>query len=105
MPDSLKKDDLKSILYPTLINDGSFFGRRLQPNRVTKLVKSELVKKDNYRIIFDRREAIKEALDMIENEDVVLILGKGHEDYQILGHEKVHLDDAEEVRKYLENSY
>ena len=62
------------------------------------------VKKDNYRIIFDRREAIKEALDMIENEDVVLILGKGHEDYQILGHEKVHLDDAEEVRKYLENS-
>ena len=62
------------------------------------------VKKDNYRIIFDRREAIKEALDMIKNEDVVLILGKGHEDYQILGHEKVHLDDAEEVRKYLENS-
>ena len=44
--DSLKKDDLESIVYPTLINDGSFFGRRLQPNRVTKLVKSELVKKN-----------------------------------------------------------
>ena len=42
--DSLRKDELEGIVYPTLINDGSFFGRRLQPNRVTKLVKSDLVK-------------------------------------------------------------
>lgn len=60
------------------------------------------VKKDNYIKITDRVEAIKYALDMIEDNDVVLILGKGHEDYQIVGHEKHHLDDAEEVRKYIE---
>lgn len=56
----------------------------------------------NYEVELDRREAIKKALDMIEENDVVLILGKGHEDYQIIGHEKTHLDDAEEVRKYIE---
>ena len=49
----------------------------------------------------EERKAIVKALDMIEKDDVVLILGKGHEDYQIIGHEKIHLDDAEEVRKYL----
>ncbi len=59
---------------------------------------------NNYEVELDRRTAIKKALDMIEKNDVVLILGKGHEDYQIIGHEKIHLDDAEEVRKYIENT-
>lgn len=58
---------------------------------------------DNYEVELDRRKAIVKALDMMQKDDVVLILGKGHEDYQILGHEKVHLDDAEEVRKYIES--
>lgn len=58
---------------------------------------------NNYEVELDRRKAIVKALDSMEKNDVVLILGKGHEDYQILGHEKVHLDDAEEVRKYIEN--
>ena len=62
------------------------------------------VKKDNYEVCLDRREAIKKALDMIEKDDIVLLLGKGHEDYQILGHTKVHLDDSEEVLKYIEKS-
>lgn len=59
------------------------------------------VSTNNYEVELDRRKAIAKALDMINKNDVVLILGKGHEDYQILGHEKVHLDDAEEVRKYI----
>ena len=62
------------------------------------------VKKDNYEVCLDRREAIKKALDMIEKDDIVLLLGKGHEDYQILGHTKVHLDDSEEILKYIEKS-
>ena len=60
------------------------------------------VSTSNYEVELDRREAIKKALDMINKDDVVLILGKGHEDYQIIGHDKIHLDDAEEVRKYIE---
>lgn len=59
------------------------------------------VNKDNYRVIHDRREAIKNGLDMIGENDTLLILGKGHEDYQIIGHEKVHLSDKEEVLKYI----
>ena len=60
------------------------------------------VRKDNYEVEIDRPIAIRKGLDMIGNNDVLLILGKGHEDYQIIGHTKHHLDDAEEVRKYLE---
>lgn len=44
--DTLKKEELSDTLYPVLINDGKFLGRHLQPNRVTKLVKSSLVKQN-----------------------------------------------------------
>ena len=59
------------------------------------------VEKTNYEVILDRHEAIKKALDKINKEDIVLLLGKGHEDYQILGHEKVHFDDSEEIKNYI----
>lgn len=57
----------------------------------------EGVTKDNYEIIYDRKDAIKKAIDIMEDKDIVLLLGKGHENYQIIGREKIHLDDAEEV--------
>lgn len=59
------------------------------------------VKKENYQVIFDRQEAIKKGLDMLTSEDILLILGKGHEDYQIIGHTKHHLSDKEEVLNWL----
>ena len=59
------------------------------------------VHKDNYEIIFDRKEAINKGLEMLNKNDTLLILGKGHEDYQIIGHEKHHLDDKEIVLDYL----
>lgn len=49
----------------------------------------------------DRKEAIKAAIEMAKDGDVVMVAGKGHEDYQIIGREKLHLDDREEVRKAL----
>lgn len=51
--------------------------------------------------ITDRREAIHELLTLAEPGDVLFILGKGHEDYQILGTERVHFDDREVVREFL----
>ena len=51
--------------------------------------------------IVDRREAIKTACAIAQKGDVVLVAGKGHEDYQIIGHEKHHLDDKEIVLDYL----
>ncbi len=49
----------------------------------------------------DRRKAIKTALDHATAGDVVLIAGKGHEDYQIIGTEKIYFDDAFEVVQWL----
>lgn len=49
----------------------------------------------------DRRKAIHLALKHAGEGDVVLIAGKGHEDYQIVGREKIHFDDREVVREYL----
>ena len=63
----------------------------------------EGVKKDNYEVILDRRQAIKHGIDIMEKDDILLILGKGHEDYQIIGKEKIHLNDVEEVLNYKSN--
>lgn len=49
--------------------------------------------------ILDRREAIKTACALAQSGDVVLIAGKGHEDYQIVQGVKHHFDDREEVLK------
>ena len=49
--------------------------------------------------IADRREAIRTAAMMAEKGDVILIAGKGHEDYQEIKGVKHHFDDREEVRK------
>ena len=50
----------------------------------------------------DRRKAIHTAIEMAEEGDVIIIAGKGHEDYQILGREKIHFDDREHAREALE---
>jgi len=56
-----------------------------------------------YLIISDRREAIHRAIQKAEPSDVVLIAGKGHETYQIVGNEKFHFDDREIALEALEN--
>ena len=55
-----------------------------------------------YRKVVDRREAIGEAIREARPGDMVLIAGKGHEDYQILGTTKVHFDDREVAREAIE---
>ena len=55
-----------------------------------------------YKKIADRREAIHEAIQEARSKDLVLIAGKGHEDYQIIGHESFHFDDKEVAREALD---
>lgn len=57
-----------------------------------------------YEMIEDRRQAIEHALEIAEKGDIVLVAGKGHEDYQIIGKEKIHFDDEEVIRHYLEEN-
>ena len=54
-----------------------------------------------YEKIADRREAIHRAIAEARTSDLVLIAGKGHEDYQILGREVFHFDDKEVAREAL----
>lgn len=55
--------------------------------------------RERTHMIPDRAQAINTAIDMANAGDAVLIAGKGHEDYQIIGKEKHHFDDREEVMK------
>src|SRR5690606_31883214 len=56
---------------------------------------------NNYIIEIDRALAIKRGIDMLDKEDILLILGKGHETYQEIQRVKHHFDDKEEVEKIL----
>jgi UDP-N-acetylmuramoyl-L-alanyl-D-glutamate--2,6-diaminopimelate ligase len=56
-------------------------------------------------VIGDRAQAIQMAIQMAQPGDGILIAGKGHEDYQILGTEKIHFDDREQARLFLAEKY
>ncbi len=54
-----------------------------------------------YEIVLDRREAIARALELASAEDVVVLLGKGHEGYQLIGERRLPFDEATVVRELL----
>ena len=58
-------------------------------------------KKENYHVVVDREQAIAEAISMAKKDDVVIITGKGHETYQIIGKVKHHFDDKEVANECL----
>lgn len=56
----------------------------------------------NYVKVSNREEAIKRAIEIAKKDDVIVIAGKGHEDYQILKDRIIHFDDVEIAKKYLQ---
>jgi UDP-N-acetylmuramoyl-L-alanyl-D-glutamate--2,6-diaminopimelate ligase len=68
---------------------------------LNKLTETNLKNNSGYWVEADRREAIRIALAVAAPGDAVVIAGKGHEDYQILGETKVHFDDREVARDQL----
>ncbi len=54
-----------------------------------------------HEIIPDREEAIRRAVETAGEGDIVVIAGKGHEDYQIIGKEKIHFDDKETAARWM----
>ena len=56
---------------------------------------------NNYRIIVNREKAIKKGVQMVKKNDILLLLGKGHEDYQIIKDKRRPFSDKQIVLKYL----
>ena len=50
------------------------------------------------KTLTNRHEAIKEAVKLAQKGDIILVAGKGHEDYQIIKGVKSHFDDMEELK-------
>ncbi|MDA0986120.1 MAG: UDP-N-acetylmuramoyl-L-alanyl-D-glutamate--2,6-diaminopimelate ligase [Bacteroidetes bacterium] len=60
------------------------------------------MKKNKLTIIEpDRKSAIKKALMQAVDGDIVVVAGKGHEDYQVIGNSKIHLSDQEEIEEFI----
>jgi UDP-N-acetylmuramoyl-L-alanyl-D-glutamate--2,6-diaminopimelate ligase len=75
--------------------------RTEDPESILDQVCSGLPYGFTYHRIADRPSAIKFAIQSAKRGDTVAIAGKGHEDYQIIGHEKIHMDDRELAREAL----
>ncbi|NJK36479.1 MAG: UDP-N-acetylmuramoyl-L-alanyl-D-glutamate--2,6-diaminopimelate ligase [Oscillatoriales cyanobacterium RM2_1_1] len=76
--------------------------RTEDPHQILQDVQAGISAEYQPIVICDRAEAIAQAIQEAQPGDGVLIAGKGHEDYQILGTEKVHFDDREQAREALE---
>ncbi len=74
--------------------------RSEKPEDILNEITGKLTK-TNFEVIVDRKEAIKKAMNLLEENDTLLVLGKGYEEYQITQDDKVHLNDYEEVMKYI----
>ena len=74
--------------------------RNEDPDQIISEILSGLVK-DNYEIIENREEAIKRAINSSEDNAVILIAGKGHENYQEIKGVRHHFSDREISEKYL----
>ena len=78
--------------------------RTEDPLAILKDIEAGIVKSigdKKYECIVSRHEAIEKAVKIAEKGDIVMILGKGHEDYQILGNKTIHFDDREVAKAAL----
>ena len=58
----------------------------------------EDIKSDNYEIIENRESAIIRGIQLMKKSDILLVLGKGHEEYQIIGNKKYDFSDEKIIR-------
>jgi UDP-N-acetylmuramyl-tripeptide synthetase len=69
--------------------------RTEDPRLIAEEVQSGALPGRDVRLVIDRKEAILQAIGCAEPGDVVVLAGKGHEEYQIIGREKFHMSDRE----------
>ena len=77
--------------------------RNEDPEEIIRQMKAGVEAADAHKVlsITDRREAIRTAVALANKGDIILLAGKGHEDYQIIKGEKRHFDDKEELSNAL----
>lgn len=83
--------------YAIITNDNP---RREDPAEIIAGIKKG-IDKENYAVVFDRRQAIRRAISLAKRGDIVLIAGKGHENCQILKDKVVPFDDRQVARECL----
>jgi UDP-N-acetylmuramyl-tripeptide synthetase len=69
--------------------------RTEDPQKIIDEILMGMTQFKNFSVQADREKAIYAAINCAKKDDIVLIAGKGHEDYQILGTRKIHFDDRE----------
>ncbi len=93
--DNPRNEDPKAILADIHVGCRKVYDEPLDPAEA--MTKEE----KGYLTIAERREAIRFAVNCLGERDVLLVAGKGHETYQVVGPQTLHFDDCEEVRKAL----
>ncbi len=71
--------------------------RSENPESILEAIREGMERPESAIMIVERREAIREGLARLRAGDCLLVAGKGHEAYQILGQEKIHFSDQEEI--------
>ncbi len=105
------RDSSKRPLMAEAVNAYSDFGIISDDNPRTedseKIIADILtgdIDRNRFDVVPCRREAIRFGLEKLQTGDVLLIAGKGHETYQIIGTEKTDFSDHEEVKRWLEEN-
>jgi len=100
--DKTKRKDMGIIStelsdYVIFTNDNP---RSEKPTDIINDITNDLIS-NNYEVILDRKDAIIKGIQLLDKNDILLILGKGHENYQIINGINYHFNDKEEVLKYI----
>ena len=77
--------------------------RTEDPQKIIKEIQLGMKGFSGVEVIADRAQALQHAVGLAGPGDTLLVAGKGHEDYQIIGTKKIHFSDQEVLRKLLES--
>ncbi len=79
--------------------------RSEEPMRIIEDIYQGIDKKEHVKIIPDRYDAIKTAIDELEEDEILLVLGKGDEEFIEIGGEKIPFDDREVIRSVIKEKF
>lgn len=103
-----ERDFLKRpIMGKTVVDNASYAiftyedPRSEDPADIINMMTKDIIDKSRYEVVVDRSLAIKRAIDIAKDNDIVLILGKGNETYEKLKTGTIYFNDIEEATKYL----